>query len=141
MEKEPVTYELNHTNREKESCKSIINTLDLFTDDAYLTLDGKRTVTSMCGGVFCLILLVFIILLTQHYMTIYFEANNYVLSYEKAIYTELVDDSMKTMELKTGDNFKFLINFSQRDDFLWKDVFDKAKGVGIAVIKTRIDFT
>lgn len=113
----------------------------MFTDDAYLTLDGKRTVTSMCGGVFCLILLVFIILLTQHYMTIYFEANNYVLSYEKAIYTELVDDSMKTMELKTGDNFKFLINFSQRDDFLWKDVFDKAKGVGIAVIKTRIDFT
>lgn len=44
------------------------------------------------------------------------------------------------MNLKTGDNFKFFIHFAQKSDYFWKDVSDIAKGVGLSVIKTKVDF-
>lgn len=122
LEKENVTNELNKANREKEKCRKLIQNFNLFSDNAYLTLDGKREVKSVCGGVCCLILLVLIIFLTQHYLTIYFNANDYILSYQKATFNDNPDESDRRIDLTVGKDFKFIVSFITKDDYKWQDV-------------------
>ncbi|TXI92590.1 MAG: hypothetical protein E6Q33_06340 [Neisseriales bacterium] len=116
----------------------MIDNLDLFADDAYMTLDGHRKITSLCGGVCFFILLIFIILLTQHFLSIYFDANDYVMSYEKAIYTSGLSEDSKVLHLTSGTDFKFLVAFNNREDFRWKDVSNQTKGVGLSLFKVKI---
>lgn len=89
----------------------------MFSTNAYLTLDGKRSVKSVCGGVCCIILLIFMIIVVQHFLTLY-SLNLYTVSYEKKLFI----DHPEKIELETGEDFMLAISFFQKGNNQWLDV-------------------
>lgn len=109
MEPEDVEPIVKSTNRAQERCGKFLNNFNLFNTTSSLTLDGERRVKSVCGGVCCLILLTFIFLVTYHFLSIYFNNNDYILSYEKKL--DDANDIESNIALKVGENFKFVLGF------------------------------
>lgn len=68
MQPEPVEDQIPNTNKK---CNYLFS-FDLFNSNSQLTLDGKRSIQSVCGGVCCIVLFIFLCVLTSHFLTVYF---------------------------------------------------------------------
>ena len=120
------------TYKRRSNFEKICSKVDFFCNKSELTFEGKRTVQSVCGGVSCLILLVLLILIVQHFLTIYF-SEEYSVS-EETIYDEREESNHLVFEV--GSSFKFMVSFFTPGNYSFHNVSYDIRDVGLAMKKT-----
>lgn len=81
LEVEDVTVN-EQVYKKRSTFEKVLGKIDIFSNNNQLTFEGKRSVQSICGGVTCILFLILTILLTQYFLTVYFDESEYSVSYE-----------------------------------------------------------
>jgi hypothetical protein len=90
--------------------------MDSFEYQASLTFKGKREVTSCCGGFCCLVLLMFILIVVNFELGVYFSRSDTKIGMTTSIMQPLQSESTSTynsnITVTTGSDFKLAVTFS-----------------------------
>ncbi len=116
-------------------CGKFVSNFDIFHNNPQFTLDGKRSIQSVFGGIFCICMLIFICFLTSHFLTIYFS------QFHRVSQNKIVDQDSedRKMVFEVGKNFKFALSFYKINNYDFLDVSNITKDVGISVIKYKTE--
>ncbi len=63
----------------------VFRSIDMFQTNAELTLNGKRSIQSVCGGMICLVLTALVIMVVANFVGIYLNNSDKMISYERKI--------------------------------------------------------